>query len=143
MPVAGAVGASTDSMALPLTAGSWAAVTAAGVLLIGLVLWLGVSRWPGLSEQARGLLRVAQSAAVTLGVGLVVLAAVGLLDFGERPIGENPVEATAGSVAAGRAVYFRECAVCHGDDGRGDGPRGLGALDPTLGLPHPHTVPFR
>ena len=121
VPVAGAVGASTDSMALPLTAGSWAAVAAAGVLLVGLVLWLGVSRWPGLPESARGLLRVAQSAAVTLGVGLVVLAAVGLLDFGERPIGENPVEATAGSVAAGRAVYFRECAVCHGDDGRGDG----------------------
>ena len=121
VPVAGAVGASTDSLALPLTAGSWAAVAASGVLLVGLVLWLGVSRWPGLPEPARGPLRVAQSAAVTLGVGLVVLAAVGLLDFGERPIGENPVEVTAGSIAAGRAVYFRECAVCHGDDGRGDG----------------------
>ena len=126
VPVAGAVGASTDSMALPLTAGSWAAVAASGVLLVGLVLWLGVSRWPGLPEPARGPLRVAQSAAVTLGVGLVVLAAVGLLDFGEGPIGENPVEVTAGSVAAGRAVYFRECAVCHGDDGRGDGPAASG-----------------
>ena len=130
VPVAGAVGASTDSMALPLTAGSWAAVAASGVLLVGLVLWLGVSRWPGLPESARGPLRVAQSAAVTLGVGLVVLAAVGLLDFGERPIGENPVEATAGSVAAGRAVYFRECAVCHGDDGRGDGPAASGLSIP-------------
>ena len=130
VPVAGAVGASTDSMALPLTAGSWAAVAASGVLLVGLVLWLGVSRWPGLPESARGSLRVAQSAAVTLGVGLVVLAAVGLLDFGERPIGENPVEATVGSIAAGRAVYFRECALCHGDDGRGDGPAASGLSIP-------------
>ena len=130
VPVAGAAGASTDGMALPLTAGSWSAVAASGVLLIGLVLWLGVSRWPGLSEQVRGTLRVGQSAAVTLGVGLIVLAAVGLLDFGERPIGENPIEPTADSIAAGRAMYFRECAVCHGDDGRGDGPGAAGLSIP-------------
>jgi len=124
--VAGSAGASTDSMALPLTAGSWSAVAAAGVLLVGLVLWLGVSRWPGLSEPVRGTLRVAQSASVTLGVGLIVLAALGLLEFGERPVGENPIEPTADSVAAGRVLYFRECASCHGDDGRGDGPAASG-----------------
>ncbi len=122
VPVAGTAGAATGSMALPLTAGSWSAVAASGVLLIGLVLWLGVSRWPGLSEPVRGTLRVGQSAAVTLGVGLIVLAAAGLLEFGERPVGDNPVEPTADSIAAGRALYFRECASCHGDDGRGDGP---------------------
>ena len=122
VPVAGSAGAATDGMALPLTAGSWSAVAASGVLLIGLVLWLGVSRWPGLSEPVRGTLRVAQSASVTLGVGLIVLASVGLLEFGERPVGENPIDPTADSIAAGRAIYFRECASCHGDDGRGDGP---------------------
>ena len=130
VPVAGAAGASTDSMALPLTAGSWSAVAAAGVLLVGLVLWLGVSRWPGLSEPVRGTLRVAQSASVTLGVGLIVLAALGLLEFGERPVGENPIEPTADSVAAGRVLYFRECASCHGDDGRGDGPAASGLSIP-------------
>ena len=91
---------------LPLTAGSWSAVAASGVLLIGLVLWLGVSRWPGLSEPVRGTLRVAQSASVTLGVGLIVLAAAGLLDFGDRPIGENPIEPTADSIGAGRATLL-------------------------------------
>ena len=130
VPVAGAAGASTDSMALPLTAGSWSAVAASGVLLIGLVLWLGVSRWPGLSEPVRGTLRVGQSASVTLGVGLIVLAAVGLLDFGDRPTGDNPIEPTADSIGAGRALYFRECALCHGDDGRGDGPAASGLSIP-------------
>ena len=130
VPVAGAAGASTDGMALPLTAGSWSAVAASGVLLIGLVLWLGVSRWPGLSEPVRGTLRVAQSASVTLGVGLIVLAAVGLLDFGERPVGDNPIEPTADSIGVGRAIYFRECASCHGDDGRGDGPGAQGLSIP-------------
>ena len=130
VPVAGSVGAATDSMALPLTAGSWSAVAAAGVLLIGLVLWLGVSRWPGLSEPVRATLRVAQSASVTLGVGLITLAAVGLLDFGDRPIGENPIEPTADSIGAGRAIYFRECASCHGDAGRGDGPAASGLSIP-------------
>ena len=130
VPVADAAGASTDSMALPLTAGSWSAVAAAGVLLVGLALWLGVSRWPGLSEPVRGTLRVAQSASVTLGVGLIVLAALGLLEFGERPVGENPIEPTADSVAAGRVLYFRECASCHGDDGRGDGPAASGLSIP-------------
>ncbi len=130
VPVAGAVGATTDSMALPLTAGSWSAVAASGVLLIGLVLWLGVSRWPGLSEPVRGTLRVAQSASVTLGVGLIVLAAAGLLEFGDRPVGENPIDPTADSIAAGRATYFRECASCHGDDGHGDGPGAQGLSIP-------------
>lgn len=130
VPVAGAAGAATDSMALPLTAGSWSAVAASGVLLIGLVVWLGVSRWPGLPEPVRGTLRVGQSAAVTLGVGLIVLAAMGLLEFGDRPIGENPIEPTADSIGAGRAVYFQECAACHGDDGRGDGPAASGLSIP-------------
>ena len=130
VPVAGTAGAATDSMALPLTAGSWSAVAVSGVLLIGLVLWLGVSRWPGLSEPVRGTLRVAQSASVTLGVGLIVLAAAGLLEFDDRPVGENPIDPTADSIAAGRATYFRECASCHGDDGHGDGPGAQGLSIP-------------
>ncbi|HET8568030.1 MAG TPA: cytochrome c [Candidatus Limnocylindria bacterium] len=41
----------------------------------------------------------------------------------------NPVPDTPESVAAGRAVYERNCLVCHGQRGRGDGPAGL-ALNP-------------
>lgn len=42
----------------------------------------------------------------------------------------NPVPATAESVARGRALYATTCLVCHGPEGRGDGPVGQ-AFDPT------------
>jgi mono/diheme cytochrome c family protein len=36
----------------------------------------------------------------------------------------NPVPATAESIAAGEALYEVHCAICHGTQGRGDGPVG-------------------
>ena len=36
---------------------------------------------------------------------------------------KNPVAADDKSIARGRAVYARECQACHGDSGRGDGPK--------------------
>lgn len=36
----------------------------------------------------------------------------------------NPVPATVESVARGAFLYRINCAVCHGDEGRGDGPVG-------------------
>jgi mono/diheme cytochrome c family protein len=33
----------------------------------------------------------------------------------------NPIAADERSLAVGKAVYARECASCHGDDGRGNG----------------------
>ena len=41
----------------------------------------------------------------------------------------NPVPATEESIAAGRELYAQYCAVCHGEEGRGDGPGGA-TLDP-------------
>ena len=122
VPVAGAAGVAVDDMALPLVAGSWSIVAAVGVFLIGLMLWLGVSQWPTLPESLRGSLRVIQSTATTLGVGLIALAAFGLLDFSDKPAAANPIATTGRSIAIGRSVYFQQCAVCHGEDGRGDGP---------------------
>ncbi len=35
---------------------------------------------------------------------------------------ENPVPATPDSIARGKALFDAHCAVCHGKDGKGDGP---------------------
>jgi cbb3-type cytochrome c oxidase subunit III len=37
---------------------------------------------------------------------------------------KNPVTADATSIAAGKAVYEKNCASCHGDAGKGDGKMG-------------------
>ena len=39
---------------------------------------------------------------------------------------ENLVAATEESIAAGAAVYTQYCAVCHGNEGKGDGPGAAG-----------------
>lgn len=41
----------------------------------------------------------------------------------------NPIATTDESIAAGMAIYAQNCAVCHGENGTGDGP-GAAALDP-------------
>ncbi len=41
----------------------------------------------------------------------------------------NPIEATEASVARGAEAYAKNCAVCHGDTGLGDGVAGK-SLDP-------------
>jgi cytochrome c oxidase cbb3-type subunit III len=42
----------------------------------------------------------------------------------------NPVQATPDSVAAGRRVYIRLCANCHGPSGKGDGNGAAGGAAP-------------
>ena len=37
---------------------------------------------------------------------------------------KNPVTADATSIAAGRALFEKQCAGCHGDAGKGDGAMG-------------------
>ena len=37
---------------------------------------------------------------------------------------KNPVAADATSIAAGKQVYDKQCASCHGDKGKGDGQMG-------------------
>ena len=48
---------------------------------------------------------------------------------------ENPVAATAESVEAGEQAYRATCAVCHGADGRGDGPAADGLAVRPADLP--------
>jgi mono/diheme cytochrome c family protein len=35
---------------------------------------------------------------------------------------KNPVEATQASIAKGQSIYKKNCQMCHGEKGRGDGP---------------------
>jgi mono/diheme cytochrome c family protein len=39
---------------------------------------------------------------------------------------ENPFPVTEESVAEGAALYARNCAICHGENGEGDGPAASG-----------------
>lgn len=42
---------------------------------------------------------------------------------------ENPTSASDESISSGEAIYSQNCAVCHGDSGKGDGP-GAATLNP-------------
>ncbi len=35
---------------------------------------------------------------------------------------KNPIRATAASIQKGRRLFAEHCAMCHGDEGKGDGP---------------------
>jgi mono/diheme cytochrome c family protein len=75
-----------------------------------------------------------------LGVGIYFL----LLPIPKTVSQANPIPANPSSIARGEIVYTQYCAPCHGNSGRGDGPKGV-TLNPrpadlTLhGLPGIHT----
>src|SRR5215831_10360898 len=69
------------------------------------------------------------STALTTGFALFYVALIGLTltaqDIGgnaEAKKMKNPVPASAESVAAGQALFQRNCRFCHGADAKGNGP---------------------
>ena len=60
-------------------------------------------------------------------VGIVAAAAIAATEeHWEAPARasakKNPIAADAASIGRGKAIYTAECASCHGNSGRGDGP---------------------
>lgn len=92
------------------------------------VLWVA---GPTRGDQASGRARrvaVLRTGTVALGVAAVLVtgsqALVTAANAGGDPLlpSENPVRASAGSIAAGEQAFRATCATCHGVDGLGDGP---------------------
>ena len=92
------------------------------------VLWVaGPTRGDRTTGRARRLAML-RTGTVALGVAAVLVtgsqALVTAANAGGDPLlpTENPIPATAESIAAGERAFRATCATCHGVDGRGDGP---------------------
>jgi mono/diheme cytochrome c family protein len=72
--------------------------------------------------------RVAMGGAAALLAVTLVLGGTTVADAYRRSL-PNPVPADTASLTRGQVVYEANCTLCHGEEGRGDGPAGL-ALRP-------------
>lgn len=59
---------------------------------------------------------------------LLVGTGIAYADLLRAAFQRNPIPRNAASVARGRALFQNDCAVCHGAEGRGDGPAAAGLL---------------
>jgi copper resistance protein D len=95
----------------------------AGALLFGvfaLVSWRRGRQWRRFATSGGflgALVLIAIGLAYTVAPNIPTPAVPLTARFAQNPVPDNP-----GTVAAGRAVYQANCAVCHGPQGRGDGP---------------------
>jgi copper transport protein len=63
---------------------------------------------------------------VAVVVALLVGMGLAYADLLRAAFQRNPVPRNAASIARGRALFQEDCAVCHGAQGRGDGPAAAG-----------------
>jgi len=112
---------------------------AAGLLFaMGLLAVLLVNRLPG----AGGRVRQAFGLGIALALGAVagrVYTRVNPLEAAQAGL-VNPIPPSAESISRGSALYQPNCAACHGEGGRGDGPAGV-ALNPPPADLAIHTQP--
>lgn len=102
-------------------------LVALGLALLGLGLLAYVGRGLGFGSLDGRMLALASLAVVGLGMFLLVRGQVG--SGAAAGTVRNPFPPTQESLDEGRRVYGAYCLVCHGEQGRGDGP-GAAVLNP-------------
>jgi copper transport protein len=112
---------------LPFTVFSWNEAAGFAVVLAGAAIMF-------YRRQLRWLRQPGYRAGMSLATLLMLGGAV--LIFGvhthstvANPTAGNPIKPTAASAARGKDLFQQNCIVCHGIDGRGDGP-GAASLSP-------------
>ncbi len=121
---------------LPLPTFNLSLWLALGLVLLGVALILFLSRAIGLRSLEGAALSLAGVVIIGLGVFLAVrsqpirdVAAEDRHDQVEGELLRNPFPPTGDSLALGERVYRDNCQACHGANGRGDGPA-ASALNP-------------
>ncbi len=113
--------------ALPFTVFNWNEVAGAFLALAGAVIFIYRRELGGLTRWGRRASLLA--ATVALLAGAVFVFGVHTHGTAANPTAGNPVKPTQASVARGNMLFQQNCVVCHGIDGRGDGPQAA-KLDP-------------
>jgi len=136
-----AIGKAPPSADVPGTPWRFHASGIAGLLLLvggmaGVVAAALVARGP-LRKETGGL----GLAALVVGAVILLQARVGTgSGVAEATLpSDNPIPASAASVARGQQLFAANCAACHGIDGKGDGPAAAGLSPPVADLTSAHS----
>ena len=129
--IAGADGVAGGSGAIAPNPANGGLYLGGALGLLGFVFLVGSMSMGGWYNRAGALTMACGAAAFIAGAWL-------LIDAQGAPapqqIVRNPIPPTSDSIAAGKTLYERHCQTCHGDDGLGDGPGGVGLEPPPANL---------
>lgn len=118
---------SDDPWSLPFTVFTWNEVVGAALAIIGVMILLYRQSFSWM--RASGYRVAVTGATAFLLAGAVLVLGVDQHSTVANPQAGNPVEPTNESIEAGRMLFQQNCIVCHGPEGRGDGPQAEN-LDP-------------